>query len=516
MNTWQQTWNQLVASWNSFTTSQRAAALSGCALMLFALGGIAWWSSRPDYATLVNRLSPTETAEVVAALEAEQIPYQLNFAASAVSVPKASLAQARLAVRDLGGIVTTEAETDLTSGIFDDPSQIHQNQLRQQESRLARSISQFRSIKSAVVHLSKPASTTFLRDATPATASVIVELKPGSQLTARDANSIVSLVSHGVEGLQPENVSVMDTEGRLLTDTTNTAEGDVAGQLEYRRRFETELSSKAETMLGEMLGAGRSIVRVTADIDFTATETQQTTFDPDGKVKVSETTRSESTSGKSTASGGAGVSGNLPQSGSQNSGNTGTVSKVEENETTYANAETRNTIREAPGKIRRITVAAIVDLTPPDGAAAPAANMPVVTKADVEQILKQAVGFDLRRNDEVAVVVSKIATVPAAPDAAAPPVDWQSWIRTASLGVGAIVALVISWLSLRRRQAAPAITAAAEPAAPLPVAMAQRVHQVSEQAMRNPKAAAAVLQAWLKSESSSARPDVIPIYTRAA
>lgn len=516
MNTWQQTWNQLVASWNSFTTSQRAACVGGCALMLFVLGGVAWWSSRPDYATLVNRLSPTETAEVVAALEAEQIPYQLNFAASAVSVPKASLAQARLTIKDQLGLAPADQDAEQNLGLFDDPSQIHQRQLRQQESRLARSISQFRSIKSAVVHLSKPASTTFLRDATPATASVIVELKPGNQLTARDANSIVSLVSHGVEGLRAEDVSVMDTEGRLLTDTTNAGDGDVAGQLEYRRRFETELSSKAETMLGEMLGAGRSIVRVTADIDFTATETQQTTFDPDGKVKVSETTRSESTSGKSSPTGGAGVSGNLPQSASQGSGNSGTVSKVEENETTYANAETKNTIREAPGKVRRITVAAVVDLTPPDGAAAATANTPAVTQADVERILKQAVGFDARRTDEVEVLVSKIASVPAAPDAAVPPVDWQGWTRTASLGVGAIVALVVSWLSLRRRQAAPAITAAAVPAAPLPVAMAQRVHQLSEQAMRNPKAAAAVLQAWLKSETASARPDVIPMNKRVA
>jgi flagellar M-ring protein FliF len=514
VNTWQQTWKQLVASWNSFTTSQRTAYLGGCGLMLCVLGGVAWWSSRPDYATLVNRLSPTETAEVVSALEAEQIPYQLNFAASAVSVPKASLAQARLTIKDQLGLSPAEAEAGQEFDLFADPSQIHQRLLRQQESRLARSISQFRSIKSAVVHISRPATSTFLRDVTPATASVIVELKPGGQLTARDANAIVSLVSHGVEGLRAEDVSVMDTEGRLLTDSANSS-GDVAGQLEYRRRFETELSSKAETMLGEMLGAGRSIVRVTADIDFTATETQQTTFDPDGKVKVSETTRSESTTGKPRASGGAGVSGNLPPTASSGTTESSTISKVEENETQYANAETKNTVRDAPGKIRRITVAAVVDLTPPEGADPAAANATTVTQADVERIVKQAVGFDLRRNDEVEVLVSKIATLPVQPAAVPSPIDWEHWVRTGSLGVGALVALLISWLALRRRQTA-LVTAPTESSAPLPVAMAHRVHQVSEQALRNPRAAAAVLQAWLKSESTGARTEALPARRRAA
>ena len=513
MNTWQHTWKQLVASWNSFTTSQRAAYLGGCGLMLCVLGGVAWWSSRPDYATLVNRLSPTETAEVVAALEAEQIPYQLNFAASAVSVPKASLAQARLTIKDQLGLSSAEAESGQEFDLFADPSQIHQRLLRQQESRLARSISQFRSIKSAVVHLSKPASSTFLRDATAATASVIVELKPGVQLTSRDANAIVSLVSHGVEGLRAEDVSVMDTEGRLLTDTSDSG-GDVAGQLEYRRRFETELSTKAETMLGEMLGAGRSIVRVTADIDFTATETQQITFDPDGKVKVSETTRSESVTGKPRASGVAGVTGNLPPTASSGSTDSSTLSKSEENETQYANAETKNTTREAPGKIRRITVAAVVDLSPPEGGTgtAPATS---VTQADVERIVKQAVGFDLRRNDEVEVLVSKIATLPVIPAVVPSPIDWERWVRTGSLGVGALVALLISWLALRRRQTTPA-TAPTESSAPLPVAMAHRVHQISEQALRNPRAAAAVLQAWLKSESAGARTEALPARRRAA
>ena len=513
MNTWQQTWNQLVASWNSFTSSQRAACLGGCGLMIFVLGGVAWWSSRPDYATLANRLSPTETAEVVAALEAEQIPYQLNFAASAVSVPKSSLAQARLTIKDQLGLAPAEADAGQEFDLFADPSQIHQRMLRQQESRLARSISQFRSIKSAVVHLSKPASSTFTRDATLATASVIVELKPGAQLTSREANTIVSLVSHGVEGLRAEDVSVMDTEGRLLTETANS-EGDVGGQLEYRRRFETELSSKAETMLGEMLGAGRSIVRVTADIDFTATETQQTTFDPEGKVKVSETTRSESITGKPRAGGVPGVSGNLPQTGSPGTTESSTLSKVEENETQYANAETKNTVREAPGKIRRITVAAVVDLTPADVDPAAAPTTPV-SQADVERIVKQAVGFDSRRNDEVEVLVSKIATLPVIPAVVPSPVDWEHWVRTGSLGVGALVALLISWLALRRRQTTSA-TVPMESSAPLPVAMAHRVHQVSEQALRNPKAAAAVLQTWLKPDSVTAKTEAVPARRRAA
>ena len=203
----------------------------------------------------------------------------------------------------------------------------------------------------------------------------------------------------------------------------------------------------------------------------------------------------------------------LPQPASSGTADS-TLSKVEENETQYANTETKNTVREAPGKIRRITVAAIVDLSPPEGAD-PTVKATTVTQADVERIVKQAVGFDTRRNDEVEVLVSKIATLPVIPAIVPSPVDWEHWVRTGSLGVGAIVALLIGWLALRRRQTTP-VTAIAEASPQLPVAMAHRVHQVSEQALRNPRAAAAVLQTWLKSESAGARTETLSARRRAA
>ncbi len=147
MNTWQQTWNQLLASWNSFTTSQ-ARGRSGwlCADAVCAGGSrLVKFAARLRHAG--RRLSPTETAEVVQHWKPSRFLI-IELRSLCGLGPQVIAGPGPIGCSRSCGIVTAEAETDLTSGIFDDPSQIHQNQLRQQESRLARSISQFRSIKS--------------------------------------------------------------------------------------------------------------------------------------------------------------------------------------------------------------------------------------------------------------------------------------------------------------------------------------------------------------------------------
>lgn len=188
-----------------------------------------------------------------------------------------------------------------------------------------------------------------MRDRESTKASVVLDLKPGAHFTRADAQSIVSLVSHGVEGLDPENVTVLDTEGRLLS-SNHGFEADVTGQLEYRRRLEADLAAKAETMLSQLLGPGRAVVRVTADIDFTETEREETTYDPDGKVKLSEEVTSEQTTGmQASAAGAAGTASNVGGGAGGGSRNPVTT-KIESNKTEYANAEVRDRVREAPAK----------------------------------------------------------------------------------------------------------------------------------------------------------------------
>ena len=515
MEFFQNLMTQLTGLWSRWSRAQQISVAAGLALCLALMAGVGYWSMQPDYLPLASGLAPADAAEIVSTLEAERITYKLNFSGSAISVAKSDLSRARLACKEHLGTAVGANDADSATDIWSDPSLTHVRLLRQQETRLARSIAQLRSIKTATVHISKPESSPFIREQGRTTASVVVELRPGAILTGRDASSIVSLISHGVEGLLPGDVSVMDTEGRLLT-SEGGLEGDVAGQLEYRRRLETGLASKAETMLSEVLGVGHAVVRVTADVDFTQTTSTQKTYDPSGKVKTTEKIVSEvSDTPRSSASGPAGTPSNVGGAASGARSTQVAASKREESETSYANPETTNTTAEAPGRIRRITVAAVVDVPEPDPAAAGTGGKskpaPQLDKASLEALIKQAVGFDPERNDQVEVVVAKLA--PIEPMAAAPaiasPDTIKDWLRAASLG---IVALVIGGIGLTTVRRLRPVVVEQPTTTEVSLTAARRLAVLQEQARANPEAAAEVIKAWLgmKGSGETAAPTSAP------
>jgi flagellar M-ring protein FliF len=491
-------WNQLQQLWLGWTVLQRISIAGAAVLCIAAVVFVGAWSMQSQFVPLAADLTPTAAAELVSTLDAAGIDSQLNFSGSSVLVPKQDLSRARLAAGKILDITANPSE-DLEGSVWADPTLHHVRLLRQQEQRLARSIGQFEFVRSATVHLSVPEPSPFLREQSPPTASVVVDLRPGSTMGRHDGAAIVALVAHGVEGLDPSQVTVMDTKGRILT-SKEPVEGDVAGQLEYRRRFEADLAVKAETLLSQMLGPGRAIVRVTADIDFTKTETQKTTYDPSGKVKVNETVKSEShTGGKPGAAAGTASPGGAATTA--NASNAGTT-KIEENTTEYANAETRDIVHQAPGKLIRLTVAAVVQLpeAAADGAASP------ITVESVQELIKQAVGFDTTRSDEIKVVPATLAgAAPLEVPAAGVPWDkYEQLIRAASLGTAAVVAFVLGWLVLRRFR----------PTVAVPVNQdensADRIATLASRARENPEAVAQALSAWLAASRSAEAPPTVP------
>ncbi|MEW4526326.1 flagellar basal-body MS-ring/collar protein FliF [Maioricimonas sp. JC845] len=496
--------NQLSNLWGTWSRTQQVLMVVSAVVCLASIAGVGVWATRPEYIALVDHLGPGDAAEVVSTLEAAGIDYKLNFSGSAISVPRQSVSRARLALKDVIDTESTQDES-LDGGIWADPGLSHVRILRQQESRLSRSIAQMRTVRNATVHISQPEPTPFVRDRESTKASVVLDLKPGAHFTRADAQSIVSLVSHGVEGLDPANVTVLDTEGRLLS-SNNGFEADVTGQLEYRRRLEADLAAKAETMLSQLLGPGRAVVRVTADIDFTETEREETTYDPDGKVKLSEEVTSEQTTGmQASAAGAAGTASNVGGGAGGGSRNPVTT-KIESNKTEYANAEVRDRVREAPGKIRRLTVAAIVSLPDASADTADATAAPATPasydKAQIEGIIKQAVGFDAQRSDEIEVLDAPLL---GAPEQLAPPAgfawtQYEKLLRTVSLGLASLVALLLGAMLIRRMKP---VIVESEGAGGTSSDVAQRLQSLSQEARDNPEALATALSAWLGDTESS-------------
>lgn len=513
MNALRSILEQLRTLWLQTTRPARAVFVVTAALCAALIVAVGIWSSRPQFVPLATNLNPSVAAEIVSKLDAEGIDNQLNFAGSAVLVPRNQWNQARLIAGDQIGPAPPGAD-QFDNSMLGDPTLNHYKLMRQREEALARSIMQMDAVNMATVHIGVAEPTPFVQEQQPTTASVILELQPSITFTQEQAAAVIAMVAAGVEGLQRDNVTVMDTRGRMLTPSAHGADADIASQFEYRRRLEADLSAKAELMLSEMLGKGRAIVRVAADIDFTRTERVETVFDPESKVKKTEFTKS--TVRTRNAPGAAGVAGTPSNLGGAPglAQSTPLTEKDEENKTEYENAKSTDTVKVAGGTIKRLTIAAMVDLSaddasdpgaqPADPAGAPNANQITITAEQVEGIIKQAVGFDPQRDDQIEIVVTQLAGIVTDEPEVADSEKWQFYTmlaRNSSLGLAAIVALLLGMLILRKIRP---ITVTGNQGGQAAPRRSLVLDELSQRALQNPEAMSRIISSWLENSDQEA------------
>jgi flagellar M-ring protein FliF len=339
------------------------------------------------------------------------------------------------------------------------------------------------------------------RDTKVTTASVTLKLKPGATMTRGSAAGIVSLVARSVEGLKPENVTVIDSAGRVLSDP-HAADRDSlpTPQLEFRRELEAYLASKAQDLLAQTLGAGRVLVQVSADINFNRVKELQKTYSPERVARIERNTTTKNTG--SGARGVAGPSSNVARAGGTAAGATagaGGTSSSEETATDYALSETVRDLEEGRGAVTRLSVAVIADLRPQGEGQA------VISAADAEEIVKRAVGFRSGR-DEVKLTNAPLP-VPAAPEpdeALARLQRVQAYVglaRNISLALACVLVVGIFGLLALRRRKPVEVPAAADQAAgggagPA-VAARGELDRLFDLARTDPDRAAAVFRALL-------------------
>jgi flagellar M-ring protein FliF len=469
------------------------SVLATAALAAIVLVGV--WAAQPEYKVLYSSLAPEDASAVIAKLDSLSVPYRLSANGATISVPAdrvsrlhVDLAGEGLPLKSGKGFEIFEESTIGTT-----PYLQHIQYQRAIQGELEKTIRGLDQVTQARVFIVKPEPTPFVREQKPATASVIVWLKPGATMSRRTANGIVALVAKSVEGLTPENVVLLDQAGHALSDQRSSEAGIPSTQLEYKREVESSLAAKAEEMLAQALGPGRAIVRVAADINFKQTTETRETYIPDERVATSETINNSKSSGPAPGARGiAGATPNLGRGPAPATGGTSPESKetTESIKTEYAVSKTVQKIEGATGTLERMTVSAIVDLSRGEGAGGPS-----LTAKAAEDIIKQAVGFKKDR-DTITVVES----TPPPPPSTAEYEDLQRWqsyvniVRNASLGVAAFFALILGVMYLRR------LRPAGEPA-PAPSAddleRKQRLQSLTEAAKQDPEAIARGLEAWL-------------------
>jgi flagellar M-ring protein FliF len=374
--------------------------------------------SQPAMGVLFTDLPLQDASTIVRDLETRGIRYVTRGEGETILVPRADLARIRmeLAAKGLpaGGGVGWEifdkgdafSSTSFVQGI---------NHLRALEGELSRSIRAIGQVQAARVHLVLPERRLFERDREPPRASIVLKLR--GDLDPTQVRAVRHLVASAVDGLKPDRVSIVDERGRLLADG---ARGDVGATGlaadEKRAALERRLRMQVEEIVAGVVGPGRSRIQVAAELDPNRVESRTETFDPDGRVVRSTQTRTESQA-TAAAEGGVTVGNQLPGA-NQGSGQARDASSKNEEIVNYEISRTTRTEVLEGGRLRRLSVAVLVDGAYPRGANGEAAYQPR-SPEELERIaalVRTAIGFDRDRGDQVEVVNLRFAEGPVVPE----------------------------------------------------------------------------------------------------
>lgn len=392
------------------------------AAVLVTIGAIIFFAgqwSTPTMALLYSDLAPADGGAIIQQLEAQQIPYKASPDGTRIEVPAEQVGRLRLTLAQqgipTGGSVGNEIFNQ-PEGLGTTAFQQQVQQLRAKEGELVRSIQSLQQVQNARVHLVLPKRELFARQAQTATASVLLKLKPGKQLSKEQVAAIQQLVATAVPQMEPSNVSILDDRGNLLSRglRPNTPEAMAAGAEERRLAREHELTQTIEELLGRSVGPGHVQAQVSVEMDFDRITTNSEIFDPDGQVvrgtqSITENSESKNRDGLDAVT----VANNLPTADATDKIAGGSSEKKSRSEETvnYEVSKTTKVHERETGQVRRLSVAVLVDGTytiAADGTRTYTARTDAEL-AQLQRLAQAAVGFDASRGDSVEIVPMQFA-----------------------------------------------------------------------------------------------------------
>jgi flagellar M-ring protein FliF len=396
----------------------------------------------PDYGVLFANLAPDDASAVVTKLKDAKIPYQLSNGGTTISVPQESVYEERVMLAGdgviKGGGSGYELFDKMNFGMTDFQEKIAKQ--RATEGELQRTIAGLTPVESARVHIASPEASLYSSVQEPTTASVAIKTKPGMALGPTEVRGITQLVANSVEGLKPENVTIVNQDGNVLvpsaSDQSDPALAAQAGafkltqeQLLAKQRYETNLQQNIQGLLDTVIGPHRSAVRVATDMNFDANETESKTFAPQGTI-LSQQNEKETYAGTQPKGGAGGVPATTSNTVPTYQGAAGGASgnyKKSKSTINYDVTEQNAKHVDAPGKLTRESIAVLVNVPAPAAVTAnapvtgapktavPAAVAYVLTPADIvkiKNVVTAAAGIDPTRGDQISV--ESIAFAPVA------------------------------------------------------------------------------------------------------
>jgi flagellar M-ring protein FliF len=381
------------------SVSQVVMLVAIVAGMIVGIVAVAGWLGKVTYQPLYANLDSSEAAQITTYLTDKKIPYQLSAGGTTIKVPESDLYEARLALASQGlphsGTVGYSIFDETNLGMTDFLQKL--NFRRALEGELAKTISSLNEVRAARVHIVIPEERLFAEQQKEATASVVLKLTHRDGLTKSQISGISHLVASSVEGLKSGNITIVDYNGNILSGG-NSGSDNIAltsNQLEVTQALEQDLERKAQTMLDGVLGMGKSIVRVSAELDFQEYSRTSENYDPN-LVAIRSEQRTEATDQAS-------------KKGEENAEDT-QENRSEVTVTNYEVSKTVEALRNAPGTIKRLSVAVTLDGTysmieNSDGVEELVYEPRPQDEIDrLSAIVKNVVGFSAERNDQIEIV----------------------------------------------------------------------------------------------------------------
>jgi len=461
----------------------------GIAALIAVLAAITLWSSQGDYKVLYANLSDKDGGAIIAQLSQMNVPYRYTEGGGAILVPAAQVHDLRLKLASQGLPKGSVVGYELMDGARFGQTQFQERLTFQRglEGELTRSITSMPSVQNARVHLALPNQNGFFREQQKPSASVMLTLYSGRTLDRAQVAGIVHLISSSVPEMNPKAVSVLDQTGSLLSGASDTTSGGGldAQQLQYVNQIEASYNKRILDILEPVVGRDNLRAQVTADIDFSQTESTSEEFKPNQGANATASVRSTQSSEQSgsNGSGATGIPGatsnqppvaaTAPLTGASQAlqtaqgGGAGQSSSSRNAVTNYEVDKTVKVTRNATGSVKRLNAAVVVNHRSVTDAKGKTTNVPL-TPEEIEKLntlVRESIGFKQERGDSVKVINAPFKVEAVAKD------DTPIWkqpqtidlLRAAAVPTAlALVALVIVFALIR-----PALKSALQPLPPV-------------------------------------------------
>lgn len=536
-----------MAAFAALPARRKWMALAGAAAVIAILALSMLWTRAPEWRVLFANTSDRDGGAIIAALTQMNVPYRFTPGGAAILVPEERVHDVRLKLASQGlprgGTVGFELLENQKFGATRFQERL--NFQRGLEGELARSIQSIAAVENARVHLALPTQNGFLREQQKPSASVLLSLHPGRQIDRAQVAGIVHLVAASVPDLVPARVSIVDQTGTLLSaGDRNDDQGMDASQLNWVRNIETTLNRRVLDILEPVVGAGNVRAQVTADVDFTRSESTSERYGPNqGEQPAAVRSQQKIEGANDTAGAGGGIPGALsnqpPQAtsapvngvaqatraaGATGAGTTSGNGR-RESVTNYEVDKTVRVTREATGTIARLSAAVVIDHRHSIAGDGSTVRTPLSAEElqSLRALVREAIGFDERRGDSINVVNVPFTTVDAPKEEELP-----LWRQPESLALArdlgkqlglVVLALIVIFTMIRpalkaarRPAAAPEIQARIDDPLQLPEpeaapraleAQRSQEEQILKTARDNPAAVANIIRSWVNPEAGT-------------